>query len=101
MTEAERIQRAFLRAVAEAKRQSPYRTGNLRIFGMSSRVASARELDIYVNEQKAPYMKYTNEPWSNFKPPLRGKQNPNEGWWGRAARSAAQCLARELGGTLQ
>lgn len=101
MTEAERIQRAFLRAVARAKNASPYRTGNLRIFGVSSRVASGRELDIYVNEQKAPYMKYTNEPWSNFKPPLRGKQNPNEGWWGRAARAAAQCLARELGGTLQ
>ena len=101
MTDAERVQRAFLRAVAAARNQSPYRTGNLRFLGVSSRVANGRELDIYVDMFEAPYMKYTNEPWSNFKPPLRGKQNPNEGWWGRAARAAAQCLARELGGTLQ
>lgn len=100
MTDAERVQGAFLRAVAEVKRESPYRTGNLRIFGVSSRVANGRELDIYVNEEEAPYMKYTNEPWSKFKPPLRGKKNPNEGWWGRAARAAARSLARDLGGDL-
>lgn len=100
MTDADRIQAAFLRAVVAAKKASPYRFGNLRKFGVSSRVNSNRELDIYVDVFEAPYMKYTNEPWSTFKPPLRGKKNPNEGWWGRAALAAARSLARDLGGDL-
>ena len=101
MTDAEKIQRAFLRAMAEARRVSPYRTGNLRLFGMSSRIANGHELDIYVNEKEAPYMKYTNESWSKFGPPLQGKKNPNEGWWEKVAKTAARSIARDLGGTLQ
>lgn len=101
MTHAENVQNAFLRAVAEAKRTSPYRTGNLRLFAMSSRVASGKELNIYVNTRVAPYMKYTNEPWDRFDKPLKGKKNPNENWWERAATAAARSLARDLGGTLE
>lgn len=99
MTESERIRRAFLRAVAEAKKTSPYKHGNLRRFGIKS--AENKDFLIYVDTKEAPYMKYTNEPWSNFSPPLRGKQNPNEGWWGRAAEAVAHSLAKDLKGKLQ
>ena len=98
MTEAERIRRAFLLAVAAAKKTSPYDTGNLRLKGVKT--ISGREMKIYVDTNVAPYMKYTNEPWSKFAPPLRGKSNPNEGWWGRAADAAARSLAKELKGKL-
>ena len=98
MTEAERIRRAFLRAVAEVRRTAPRRTGNLRRFGVKQ--IEGKEMKIYVDTTEAPYMKYTNEPWSNFGPPLRGKKNPNEGWWGRAAQVAAHSMARDLKGRL-
>lgn len=101
MTDADKIQRAFIRAVKEAKKKSPYRTGNLRRVAMKSTVASGSELDIYVETNEAPYMKYTNESWSQFASPLRGKQNPNEGWWERAAQAAAWSIAHDLGGTIQ
>lgn len=101
MTDAEKLRRAFLRAVKEAKRTSPYRTGNLRRIAMKSTVASGGELDIYVDEKEAPYMKYTNEPWDRFSSPLRGKTNPNQGWWKKAADAVARSIARDLGGTLQ
>lgn len=99
MTESERIRRAFLRAVAEAKKTSPYDTGNLRKQGVKQMIG--RELKIYVDTKIAPYMKYTNEPWNNFSPPLKGKQNPNEGWWGRAAEAVAYSMAHDLKGKIQ
>ena len=101
MNEDERIRRAFLRAFAKVRNASPYKTGNLRVFGVSSRSSAGRGFEIYVNVQKAPYMKYTNEPWHKFGPPLRGKENPNEGWWGRAARAAVRSLAIDLKGVIQ
>ena len=101
MTYADNIQRAILRAVAEAKKKSPYDTGNLRNQGVKYVVHSQGELRIYIDENEAPYMKYTNEPWDRFAPPLRGKKNPNQGWWGKAAEAVARSLARDLGGEIQ
>ena len=101
MTDAEKLKRALLWAFASAKRKSPYKTGNLRHFGMRSSVTNAKEVDIYVDTAVAPYMKYTNEPWNSFGAPLQGKQNPNEGWWEKAAEAAARTLAQYVGGTLQ
>ncbi len=98
MTEAERIRRAFLNAVVAARKESPYDTGNLRLKGVKTIVGN--EMKIYVDANIAPYMKYTNESWNNFAHPLRGKRNPNEGWWGRAAQAAAYSLAKDLKGKL-
>lgn len=98
MTETERVRRAFLNAVAAAKKESPYDTGNLRLKGVKSVAGS--EMKIYVDTTIAPYMKYTNEPWSNFGPPLRGKENPNEGWWEKAAEEVAYSMAKDLKGKL-
>lgn len=112
MTEYQRINAAVLGAIAAAKQMKliPYDTGNL-----SESIKVEREgntFAIYVNvgnedtrrghaEGEAPYMKYTNEPWSNFAPPLRGKENPNEGWWERYADFVAHKIAELLGGTLK
>lgn len=98
MTEAERIRRSFLRAVAVARKTSPYDTGNLRTKGVKQIIGG--EMKIYVDTNIAPYMKYTNEPWSNFAPPLRGKENPNEGWWEKAAEEVAYSMAKDLKGKL-
>ena len=78
---------------------APIRTGNLRYNAMTYEILKTRA-NIYVDEKIAPYMKYTNENWNNFRPPLYGKQNPNEGWWDRAAHDAVYVLANMLGGTV-
>ena len=100
MTESERIRRAFLRAFAVARRHAPFDTGNLRHFGMKSSVVGPNQFNIYVDVREAPYMRYTNDPWTNFGPPLRGHINPNEGWWSRAAQAVAISMARDLGGMI-
>lgn len=48
---------------------------------------------LYVDENIAPYMKFTNEPWEHGK-------NPNEGWFDRAAQTIAEHIARSTKGDL-
>ena len=45
----------------------------------------------------APYMKYTNESWNLFQPPLKGKKNPNEGWWNNAFNKVIAMVQNEFG----
>ena len=45
-------------------------------------------------------MKYTNEAWGYFAPPLQGRTNPNEGWWDRAVAEVMDYIARELRGVI-
>ena len=51
-----------------------------------------------IDEEIAPYMKYTEEDWSQFRPPLQGKQNPNEAWFEHAVADVAELIRLELGG---
>lgn len=53
----------------------------------------------FVIKVDVDYAKYTNEPW--ISPYWRGKQNPNEGWFQRAALAYAEALATALGGTIK
>lgn len=94
------IDNAVLATFLYIRNRTPIDTGNLRFnaLQMNVRKTLAR---IYVDEKIAPYMKYTNENWNNFRPPLYGKQNPNEGWWDRTAEDAVHLLATLLGGTVQ
>lgn len=78
------------------KMESPIDTGNLRNNAVTLSNMGNGIYRIYIDETIAPYMVYTNEPWtSEF---WAGKQNPNEGWWNRAAEKAIYKLAFELGG---
>lgn len=56
-------------------------------------------IDISVNEDIAPYVPYTNEPW--LSPMWNGKKNPNEGWWERFASEFAKRLTTKLRGVLK
>ena len=58
-----------------------------------------QETEVYVDQNIAPYVSYTNEP--RISPRWHGKKNPNEGWWQRHADRFAQDLANKLGGKLE
>lgn len=109
MTEYERIRLAALRALALLKRRAPYDTGNLH--DSIKILYRTGEIHIYISgadgstrgtsaRGMAPYAKYTNEPWSQFKPPLAGRKNPNEGWYDRAVIEVINTLAADLGGEI-
>lgn len=88
---------------------TPHDTNNLRYNALKMRTLEDG-WEIYVDDangdtrvkQKgiAPYMKYTNENWSQFQPPLQGKQNPNEKWWQRACEYIIKSVSNTLGGVL-
>lgn len=87
----------------EMKPHTPIRTGNLRynsIKGEAMQFASFSVGKVYIDEDIAPYMPYTNEPW--ISPKWHGKKNPNEGWFGDSmVQDIAIKLARELGVRLE
>lgn len=57
------------------------------------------ELVIYIDEDIAPYVYYTNEPW--LSPRWKGKANPNQGWWDNDfVPEFVRRLTAALGGTI-
>ena len=73
-------------------------TGNLAFNAFQYEITKD-EIVIYVNEDIAPYMPYTNEPW--LSPYWNGKKNPNEGWWQRFVDEFAHRLAVKLNGSIE
>ena len=72
----------------------PGKTGKLRCNAIKLEMTDADTCRIYVDENIAPYMQYTNEPWSHGK-------NPNEGWFDRVADKIARHIAQTLQGELK
>lgn len=70
-------------------------TGNLMTHGVCMEMVDANTCRLYIDENEAPYMKYTNEPWTN------GKKNPNEGWFDKAVKQIIEFIANKLGGELK
>lgn len=87
------LEEVGLECLEIVRKMSPFRTGNLRYNAIKYEMPDEHTFKIYVSEDIAPYMIYTNEPW------LRGK-NPNEGWFDRAARAVAELLSQKLGGNI-
>ncbi len=95
------------------KRMSPIKTGNLRYNAIRFEMPNPNKFVIYVDERIAPYMPYTNEVWrrtiikmGNFIPGqvverMRTWNNPNEGWFDRAVRTAVLYVQQRYGGTLK
>lgn len=75
--------------------KAPVRTGNLR-YNAVQYTEEDKQATILVDESIAPYMKYTNEHWSKFRPPLYGKLNPNYMWWNKSVELAIQAVATIL-----
>jgi hypothetical protein len=73
-------------------------TGNLRFNATIIEQSGADEITIYIDQSLAPYAVYTNEPW--ISPKWKGKKNPNENWFEKAAEKYASELARMIGGKL-
>ena len=84
--------------VVEAIRSvAPYDTGKLSKDAIRYEFLDDNTCKIYVDENIASYMKYTNESWDNFRPPLYGKQNPNERWWdNKAVESVVKTIGQLL-----
>lgn len=93
------LERLVKSAFSYVKGFAPVDTANLKNFAVKVEIAQD-EAHLYVDERIAPYMKYTNEPWYNFAPPLFGKTNPNEGWFDRAVVGAFIYMAEKTGGSL-
>lgn len=87
------------KATQELRNRAPKKTGNLAYNGVQLVFVSNREALLYVDESIAPYMPYTNEPWVADR--WKGKPNPNEGWFDRAADGIAQLLNDLAGGKLK
>lgn len=83
----------FIEAINALREQTfvPYDTGNLKFNSIKGIWINDSTFRIYIDESVAPYMKFTQEPWS------RGK-NPNEGWFDKAVRFIANYLTQRLGG---
>lgn len=66
----------------EIRKVAPKRTGNLA-FNSLKMEFTGNLCKVYIDEDIAPYMQYTNEQWLSSR--WHGKQNPNQGWWQRGA----------------
>lgn len=82
------------------KNGSPYRTGNLRLNSITYEEKD-KSAEIFIDEQIAPYAKYTNENWNLYASPLHGNRNPNQGWWNKSAEKSILAIANILNGELR
>lgn len=101
------FERIFLRAVNRLrKKYAPRRkgvllkhpnnvvTGNLKFNAIKYRWKNATTFEIYVDEDVAPYMPYTNEKW--ISPRWNGTPNPNEKWWENACKEIIEYIQHEI-----
>lgn len=84
------------KAVEYVKELCPVDTGNLKYNAIQFYYIDETTFRIEVNEDIAPYMPYTNEPWTASR--WNGAKNPNEGWWELATRFVAEMIVDELYG---
>lgn len=103
MTKVRFIQVCMM-AVEELKKRTPYDTGNLRYNAIKYEWIDEDTFMIYVDGDPedpnsiAPYMPYTNEPWTS--PKWGRKKNPNEGWFQEAVEYIAKFIADQVNGEL-
>ncbi len=97
-TQFDRICNELVEIIRE---RAPRKSGNLRDFGVQFVWEDEKTFTIYIDESEAPYMKYTNENWNNFRPPLQGKKNPNEAWWQDAIQLCLDYFTNQLKGEIR
>ena len=85
----------FTNAMSALRRSGivPIDTGNLAFNSIKGIWIGQNRFKIYIDENVAPYAKYTIEPWEEG-------QNPNQGWFERAVVFVAEYIENELGGTI-
>lgn len=95
MTSAE-FQAAVYEVVGEMRRIAPRDTANLALNAIKIEFVDADTARIIVDQTVAPYMPYTNEPW--ISPKWHGKKNPNEGWFDKFVKRAAEIISEHFQG---
>lgn len=107
------------------KSYAPVDRGNLRNNAIKGETTGTQEYTLSIDTRVAPYAQYTIRPWSETSPliwrsekhpewngkhhsflynhkgwdPTTPKQNPNEGWLGRAVLAAVKDIAEKGDGT--
>lgn len=71
-------------------------TGNMAFNATKLEFLSPNEAHIYLDENIAPYVPYTNEEW--ISPKWKGHKNPNAGWFDRAADIAIKSFVAQIPG---
>jgi hypothetical protein len=92
------VVRVCMEVVREIRKRAPKDTGNLA-YNSIRYEWKGNKFIIYVDENIAPYMPFTNEPWIHER--WNGKPNPNEAWWQYATWIAVRYLIYRLKGTLK
>lgn len=95
----ERLFAACIEVIEELRQAVfiPWDTGNMATNALRYRI-EGNVFHIFMDEKIAPYVVYTNEPWTSAR--RHGKTNPNEGWWNVFAEIFARRLALKLQGEL-
>ena len=86
------------RPTAVLKHPEALWTGNLKYNALKV-MQSPGGMLIYVDQNIAPYMPYTNEKW--ISPTWKGAKNPNENWWENMSKDFVKDLATELKGKVR
>lgn len=81
-------------ACEQVRAYAPKRTGNLAYNAVKVEQTNEGEWTIFVDEEIAPYMVFTNEPWGKG-------TNPNEGWFDRVAEVVAETIQARLGADIK
>lgn len=90
---------AITRSVSAFKAKVPIRTGNMRNNATKLLPVGLGLYWLYIDKNVAPYFPYVNGPWVS--PQWGGKENPNEGFFMKAAIAFAEELARRLNGKME
>ena len=94
-----RVENAINTAVNTIRELAPKDTGNLAYNAIQLERVDDETFKIYIDEAIAPYMPFTNEQWLSAR--WRGKKNPNEAWFNRAAEIIIHNIAADLGGEVR
>ena len=81
-------------ALGAVKKNTPYKTGNLRHNATRLMAKGGRTFIIYVDTEQAPYFKYVNGKRG-------GRSIRSTGYWRRGAYEAANQIARAVGGKIK
>lgn len=84
--------------VPNPKTRGKTSTGNMAFNALKYRL-EGDEFVVYIDEQIAPYVWFTQLPW--LSPRWNGKKNPNEGWFEVFQEEFARRLAKKLGGKIE
>lgn len=96
MNEVEKVASYIQNLMSSLRMGAPYDTGNLRYNAIQVESLRYGVWRVFVNQDVAPYMPFTNEPWTS--PKWNGAKNPNEGWWERETARVIIELSNFLSG---